>query len=161
VPARPGGTTPPIRFLFVAPRFWIGLPSDPPHDDALALFLPSARRKPGVGAFTPQVLCHARHTRRNQRWLEAIRWIVLCTPGMGVNLWGESPLYMNPVNGDTVSISTSRRQGRRREAVSEGSRSAKATSRRIEMAYKAQSPGKLAQHNEAQGSGDRVNAAVV
>jgi len=22
----------------------------------------------------------------------------LCTPGMGVILWGESPLYMNPVN---------------------------------------------------------------
>ena len=22
----------------------------------------------------------------------------LCTPGMGVNLWGESPLYVNPVN---------------------------------------------------------------
>jgi len=21
-----------------------------------------------------------------------------CTPGMGVNLWGESPLYVNPVN---------------------------------------------------------------
>jgi hypothetical protein len=20
-----------------------------------------------------------------------------CTPGMGVNLWGESPLYVNPV----------------------------------------------------------------
>jgi hypothetical protein len=34
-------------------------------------------------------------------------------------------------------------------------------SRRTEMAYKAQSPGKLARHNEAQGSGDRVNAAVV
>jgi hypothetical protein len=34
-------------------------------------------------------------------------------------------------------------------------------SRRTEMAYKAQSPGKLAQHNEAPGSGDRVNAAVV
>jgi hypothetical protein len=34
-------------------------------------------------------------------------------------------------------------------------------SRRTEMAYKAQSPGKLAQHNETQGSGDRVNAAVV
>ena len=29
------------------------------------------------------------------------------------------------------------------------------------MAYKAQSPGKLAHHNEAQGSRDRVNAAVV
>ena len=24
--------------------------------------------------------------------------IRLCTPGMGVNLWGESPLYVNPVN---------------------------------------------------------------
>ena len=22
----------------------------------------------------------------------------LCTPGMGVNLWGVSPLYVNPVN---------------------------------------------------------------
>ncbi len=29
------------------------------------------------------------------------------------------------------------------------------------MAYKAQFSGKLAQHNEAKGSGDRVNAAVV
>ncbi len=28
----------------------------------------------------------------------AIRCIKLCTPGMGVNLWGESPLYVNPVN---------------------------------------------------------------
>ena len=34
-------------------------------------------------------------------------------------------------------------------------------SRRIETAYKAQSQGKSAQHDEAQGSGDRVNAAVV
>ena len=32
-------------------------------------------------------------------------------------------------------------------------------SRRTETAYKAQSPGKSAQHDEAQGSGDRVNAA--
>jgi len=23
---------------------------------------------------------------------------LLCTPGMGVNLWGASPLYVNPVN---------------------------------------------------------------
>jgi hypothetical protein len=22
----------------------------------------------------------------------------MCTPGMGMNLWGESPLYVNPVN---------------------------------------------------------------
>jgi len=35
------------------------------------------------------------------------------------------------------------------------------TGRRTGMAYKAQSPGKLAQHNEAPGSGDRVNAAAV
>jgi len=26
----------------------------------------------------------------------AVRWSALCTPGMGVNLWGESPLYVNP-----------------------------------------------------------------
>jgi hypothetical protein len=37
----------------------------------------------------------------------------------------------------------------------------KAMSRRTETAYKAQSPGKLAQHNKAPGSRDRVNAAVV
>jgi hypothetical protein len=29
VPARPGCTTPQIRFVYLAPRFWIGLPSDP------------------------------------------------------------------------------------------------------------------------------------
>ena len=37
----------------------------------------------------------------------------------------------------------------------------KSMSRRTETAYKAQSPGELAQHNKAQGLGDRVNAAVV
>jgi len=30
--------------------------------------------------------------------LLAIRWMRWCTPGMGVNLWGASPLYVNPVN---------------------------------------------------------------
>ena len=34
-------------------------------------------------------------------------------------------------------------------------------SRRTETAYKAWSPGKSAQHDKAQDSGDRVNAAVV
>ena len=34
-------------------------------------------------------------------------------------------------------------------------------SRRTEIAYKAQSPGKSAQHDKALDSGDRVNAAVV
>jgi hypothetical protein len=54
------------------------------------------------------------------------QWNYLCTPGMGVILWGASPLYMNPVpffyDGNE---STSRRQGHHREVVSEGSRSAK------------------------------------
>jgi hypothetical protein len=34
-------------------------------------------------------------------------------------------------------------------------------SRRTETSYKAESPGKLAQHNKAPGSGDTVNGAVV
>ena len=34
-------------------------------------------------------------------------------------------------------------------------------SQRTETAYKAQSPGELARHNETQDSGDRVNAAVL
>ena len=27
-----------------------------------------------------------------------VRLTDVCTPGTGVNLWGESPLYVNPVN---------------------------------------------------------------
>ena len=49
----------------------------------------------------------------------------LCTPGMGVNLWGESPLYVNPVDAFSISRSISRKQGRNREGPSEGSWSAK------------------------------------
>ena len=49
----------------------------------------------------------------------------LCTPGMGVNLWGESPLYVSPVNMNFVNTSISRKQGRNREGPSEGSWSAK------------------------------------
>ena len=29
---------------------------------------------------------------------QEVHWTSWCTPGMGVNLWGESPLYVNPVN---------------------------------------------------------------
>ncbi len=52
--------------------------------------------------------------------------VSLCTPVMGVNLWGASPLY-----GESNTVarqrkpSTSRRQGRLREEGSGGSRSAK------------------------------------
>ncbi|MEN6375375.1 MAG: hypothetical protein ABFD75_11435 [Smithella sp.] len=29
--------------------------------------------------------------------------LILCTPGTGVNLWGVSPLYVNPVNVQTLT----------------------------------------------------------
>ena len=90
---------------------------------------------------------------------EGVRSICWCTPGMGVNLWGESPLYVNPASVLLdICTSTSRRQGRNREGPSGGSRSAKRMSRRTEIAYKAESLGKSARHDKAPGSGDMVNA---
>ena len=80
---------------------------------------------------------------------------------MGVNLWGESPLYVNPVK--VLNILTkvlAEDKGGTARAVRRKSE-CKAMSRRTETAYKAQSPGKSAQHDKAPGSGDRVNAAVV
>ncbi|SMD01526.1 hypothetical protein SAMN02746065_1213 [Desulfocicer vacuolatum DSM 3385] len=47
------------------------------------------------------------------------------TPGMGVNLWDASPLYVNPINQVTVNTSIIRKQERNREEPSEGSWSAK------------------------------------
>jgi len=49
----------------------------------------------------------------------------MCTPGMGVNLWGVSPLYVNPVNGlNTLTKVLAEKQvvdpvigGHRREGV--------------------------------------------
>ena len=43
--------------------------------------------------------------------------MALCTPGMGVNLWGASPLYENLMVFIVMNTnkSTSRRQGRLRE----------------------------------------------
>ena len=84
---------------------------------------------------------------------------------MGVNLWGESPLYVNPVNvlstlakvladGKGIFVRSCLKEARAQ--VSEDS---EAVSRRTETAYKAQSSGRLAQHNKAPDSGDRVNAA--
>jgi hypothetical protein len=87
--------------------------------------------------------------------------IALCTPGMGVNLWGVSPLYVNPVNVLNIltKVLAEGKGGTVRDRPKEAL--GKAMSRRTETAYKAQSPGKLAQHNEARDSGDRVNAAAV
>jgi len=106
-------------------------------------------------------------------------WNALSTPGMGVNLWGESPLYVNPASvlctfaqvlaegeGGTARDRLARdASARAAPALARRVRCArkqecKAMSRRTETAYKAQSPGELARHSEAPDSGDRVNAAV-
>ena len=71
VPARPECTTPRIRFLFIAPQFWIGLPPDPASrrrpcpSPCLRLRLYLAR------GLTPRKLCampgtHALNQRRGQ-----------------------------------------------------------------------------------------------
>jgi hypothetical protein len=80
---------------------------------------------------------------------------------MGVNLWGESPLYVNPVNVLNIltKVLAEGKGGTVRDRPEEAS--GKAMSRRTGTAYKAQSPGKSAPHDETLGSGDRVNAAVV
>jgi hypothetical protein len=80
---------------------------------------------------------------------------------MGVNLWGASPLYVNPVNVLNIltEILADGKGGTVRDRPEEAS--GKAMSRRTETAYKAQSPGKSAPHDETPDSGDRVNAAVV
>ena len=80
---------------------------------------------------------------------------------MGVNLWGASPLYVSPVNMLNIltKVLAEGKGGTVRDRPKEAS--GKAMSRRTETAYKAQSPGKLAQHNETLDSGGRVNAAAV
>ena len=42
----------------------------------------------------------------NQSGVYCAGWIALCTPGMGVNLWGENLLYVDPVNVNIFSILT-------------------------------------------------------
>ena len=37
---------------------------------------------------------HRPETKTKKR-LFPVKWSLVCTPGMGVNLWGESPLYEN------------------------------------------------------------------
>ena len=89
--------------------------------------------------------------------------MLLCTPGTGVNLWGESPLYKNPEVFIVMNTtkSTSRRQGRLREEGSEGSQSAKV--RADEQKPHTRLSPWASQHNMTKptGSKGRVNAAVV
>lgn len=42
----------------------------------------------------------------NQSGVYRAGWIALCPPGMGMNLWSKSPLYMNSVNVNIFSILT-------------------------------------------------------
>ena len=49
----------------------------------------------------------------------------LCTPGMGMNLWGGSPLSEDLTSTMLTIVKTSQRQGQLREVVSKGSLSAK------------------------------------
>jgi len=63
VPAGPECTTPHIRFLFIVPRFRLGLP---PHPASRRRTCPLANLRlymPGTGTFTRLDSCHARHTR--------------------------------------------------------------------------------------------------
>lgn len=76
VPARPRYTTPHIRFLFIAPQFRTGLPSDPVSrqrpcpSPCLRLCSPDRR------TFTYEVTRHARRTRRANRLAKATLWQV-------------------------------------------------------------------------------------
>ncbi len=87
----------------------------------------------------------------------------LCTPGMGVNLWGESPLYENLevfIVMDT-NKSTSRRQGRLREEGSEGSPMANVRDDEQKPHIRLSSWASWHNTTKPAGSGGRVNAAFV
>ena len=68
---------------------------------------------------------------------------------MGVNLWGERPLYVRPASVVYTCTITRQRQEPAPDLI-----------RGTETAYKAESPGESAPHDEAPDSGDTVNAAV-
>ena len=58
----------------------------------------------------------------NRHRVGSIGW---CTPGMGMNLWGGSPLSEDLTSTMLTILKTSRRQGQPREGLFEGSLSAK------------------------------------
>jgi hypothetical protein len=82
---------------------------------------------------------------------------------MGVNLWGESPLYENRkvfMIKNTIK-STSRRQWRLREEGSKGSRSAKVRDDEQKPHTRLSSWASWHNTTKPTGSGGRVNAAFV
>ena len=70
VPARPDRTTPPIRFVSLAPHLRSTLPSDAPLTRTPWRFpSPSAPRTPGQGTFTPEHdSMHGTHAIKLSRW---------------------------------------------------------------------------------------------
>ena len=78
----------------------------------------------------------------------------------GHELIGCKSLVSEPLYVKRTAI-TSERQLRSREACVGRKPVAKQLSRRTETSYKAESVGKLARDNEAPGSADTVNDAVV
>jgi hypothetical protein len=103
---------------------------------------------------------HQRSTKRVAVWRsDCMR---LCVPGMGMILWGASPLYIIWKEVTLASSkSTSRGQGRKGDLTSE--RSLRANLRADEQKlYQAEPQGESAQHDEAQPDHwGMVNAAVV
>jgi hypothetical protein len=99
--------------------------------------------------------------RKTKPPLTRVGSMLLCTPGTGVNLWGESPLYENLIVYIAMDTnkSTSRRQGRLCEEGSEGSRSANV--RDDEQKPHIRLSPWVSRHNtnEAHRFGGRVNAA--
>ena len=88
-----------------------------------------------------------------------------CTPGMGMNLWGESPLWVNQHRiWSRISppmITTSRRQVQFREVLCGGSPSAKVRADEQKSHTRPSLWGEWANDHEALWLRDTVNAAVV
>ena len=104
---------------------------------------------------------HQRSTKRVAVWRsDCMR---LCVPGMGMVLWGASPLYIVWKEVKLTSLkSTSRRQGRKGDRPSERSLSANLRADEQKLHIKAEPQGESAQHDEAQPDlWEMVNAAVV
>jgi hypothetical protein len=80
--------------------------------------------------------------------LNASSWKHLCTPGMGMNLWGVSPLSEDIESIMLTIVTTSRRQGQYREVWSEGSLSAKRRADEQESDTRLRSRVELAQDSE-------------
>jgi hypothetical protein len=85
VPARPGRTKPHIRFLFVAPHVWIGLPSDP-ASRRRPCPSPNLRLRVHLVRGLPPRSCRAMpgtHVRHQPPRVSADGCMPLCAPSMG------------------------------------------------------------------------------